>query len=162
MNIQPSKKVSVPSGATHWNNALVNPFFKIEEDDVYQYLNGSWEQQYRPIVMDNVPVDNPLLVSGYSVFRSLVPLRKAEIPLGSARVVSKFGAATLVDGAYFLDNNPFVFEPVMLFPSDILFKSTIVYAGDGNQRCTCCGRIFEDLDLVLDEGRCPSDDCPGH
>lgn len=162
MSMQPSKEVVIPSGATHWAFAYVYPFFIVDGDNVSQYIDGEWQLHDRTIpvrksVFHEQPKD-PVL----GILKDLIKLEAHAIPVGSFRFNTTHGAATQVGAYFFLDKNEFGFEPVNLYPRDILSKSIFVYGGEGKEICSVCKTHFDGIDITSNNGRCPSAGCPSN
>lgn len=163
MRTQPNRDTPIPPGATHWAIAYAYCFYLIAGDNVSNYRDGKWHLLDRTPPPRKSPYHSKPVDPVLSILRDLIPLSPIEIPIGSPRILSKFGAATdLGCGAYILDHNPFPYEPVYLHSKDLVADTSFTFAGKGVHSCAHCARIYDDLDLVACNGKCPSDDCPSY
>lgn len=101
----------IPEGSTHYDDALVNPFFKVEGEVRFQWFQNEWV----PVSKDPRTGQYPRLPSEIKPF---------DIPSNAKRVNTIFGIATLVGkdcGRLLvdLDSNPFSFRPCAIWPDDI-------------------------------------------
>ena len=107
-NFNAPKAMSIPAGATHYDSAMVHKFFSIDGDRRSQWIEGKW-----------VAVEkHPQFGWGFMLPKKIEPLN---IPKNAKTIDTVFGKGTvLADGMVDLENNPFSYRPVKLFPRDII------------------------------------------